>query len=124
MTQNIEVEIRSFISEERYHMLLEFFTRQGQFLHDDEQITYYFDGKEDLRIQQNRFYSKVWLKKGQLHDPQREELEVKFQREEFEKLEQLFSALGYSVAVKWFRQRHQFLWEEITVSVDYTQGYG
>ena len=42
---NIEVEIRSFISKERYEELLEFFKKEGKFISEDYQETYYFDSK-------------------------------------------------------------------------------
>ena len=124
MSKNIEVEIRSFISEEQYLHLLSFFKKEGQFLGEDEQVTYYFDALQDLRIQKNKYYSKVWLKKGKLHDDHREEVEIKLPTESFETLERLFLALGYGVSIKWFRTRHSFTWEMVEVAVDYTKGYG
>ena len=54
---NIEVEIRSFISPEKYQELLFFFHKEGKFLNEDEQETYYFDAEEDLRIQRNNTYT-------------------------------------------------------------------
>ena len=122
--KNIEVEIRSFISEEQYRHLINFFHAQGTFLHEDEQVTYYFDSPQDLRIQKNKSYSKVWLKKGKLHDDHREEIEIRLSVEDFEKLEQLFLSLGYGVLIKWFRTRHSFTWQEVDVAVDFTRGYG
>ncbi len=122
--KNIEVEIRSFISPEQYEQLLDFFHQQGKFLSEDEQVTYYFDCKEDLRIQKNKFYAKVWMKKGKIHDDSREEIEIKVPVADFEKLERLFLALGYAISIKWFRTRHSFKWQEIDVAVDYTKGYG
>ena len=87
---NIEVEIRSFISSEKYEELIEFFKENAEFINDDYQETYYFDAEQDLRIQRNNNYSKIWLKKGKLHDEQREEIEIKFNKEDFEMLERLF----------------------------------
>jgi len=120
----IEVEIRSFISEEKYRELLEFFSKEGKVLNEDEQVTYYFDCDEDLRIQKNKFFSKIWLKKGKIHDDQREEIEVRFDRDKFDELERLFLSLGMGVEIKWFRKRHAFEWQGVKVSVDYTKGYG
>ena len=102
---NIEVEIRSFITKEHYEQLLDFFKVQGELLKDDTQETFYFSGEQDLRIQRNNFYAKVWLKKGKLHDAQREEIEIHVERNDFEMLEQLFLTLGYTVSIKWFRHR-------------------
>lgn len=140
----IEVEIRTFLTKDQYHQLIHFFTTHGQFLNEDEQVTYYFESPHidsppigrpsiglspihpppDLRIQKNKFYSKVWLKKGKLHDEQREEIEIRLPVEDFEKLEKLFLSLGYLVSIQWFRKRHSFQWQGIDVAVDYTKGYG
>ncbi|MCK5608822.1 CYTH domain-containing protein [Candidatus Pacearchaeota archaeon] len=120
----IEVEIRSFISKEQYEQLLEFFKENAKLKKEDYQETSYFDCEQDLRIQKNDFTSKVWLKQGQIHDEQREETEIHFKKENFEDLEKLFTQLGYSTEIKWFRKRHEFEWENITVCIDYTKGYG
>ncbi len=124
MGKNIEVEVRSFISPEQYNTLLQFFAADASFINEDEQVTYYFDSKEDLRIQKNRFYAKVWLKKGKLHDNHREEIEIRLPAGDFEKLEKLFLSLGYNISIKWFRKRHSFTWQGIDVAVDFTRGYG
>ncbi len=121
---NIEVEARSFISKEQYEQLLYFFKQKAQFLKEDHQETFYFDGEQDVRIQRNDFFSKIWLKTGKIHDHHREELEIKFDKSDFEKLERLFLLLGFKVKVKWFRKRVEFRWGEITVCLDSTKGYG
>ncbi|MBI2105862.1 CYTH domain-containing protein [Candidatus Woesearchaeota archaeon] len=120
----IEVEIRSFITEQKYNELLKFFSTNGRFQNDDYQITYYFDCEHDLRIQKNNFYSKIWMKKGKIHDEAREEIEIKFEKDDFEKLEKIFSDLGYKIGVKWFRKRYNFEWQWVNVALDYTKGYG
>ena len=121
---NIEVEVRSFISKEKFDELLEFFKINSDFIKEDSQETYYFDSKEDLRIQRNNSFSKIWFKKGKLHDDSREETEIKFDREDFEKLEKLFLSSGFNIQVKWFRKRNEFNWDGIKVCLDYTKGYG
>ena len=121
---NIEVEIRSFISPEKYQELLSFFHQAGKFIGEDYQETYYLDAGQDLRIQRNNTYAKIWLKKGKLHDEHREEIEIKFDKENFEMLEKLFLTLGYNPNIKWFRTRHTFEWQGITIMLDYTKGYG
>ena len=121
---NIEVEIRSFISKEKYNELIEFFNKNAEFINEDYQETYYFDTKEDLRIQKNNYFSKIWMKKGKMHDEQREEIEIKFAKDDFEKLEKVFTSAGMNVNIKWYRTRHNFKWDDIIVSIDYTRGYG
>jgi predicted adenylyl cyclase CyaB len=121
----IEVEIRSFVSKEKYDELLKYFKENSKLLEEDYQESYYFDSKCDLRIQKNNKYSKIWLKKGKMHDESREELEVKCKKEDFEKLEKIFTELGFSVNIKWFRKRFAFELENKTrVMLDDTKGYG
>ncbi|MBI4140509.1 CYTH domain-containing protein [Candidatus Woesearchaeota archaeon] len=120
----IEVELRSFVSKEKYGELLLFFKSNAKYLGEDKQETFYFDAKEDVRIQRNNLFSKIWMKKGRLHDECREEIEIKFDRNDFDKAEQLFASLGFPVQIKWFRKRHSFTWNDITVTVDDTKGYG
>lgn len=124
MANNIECEIRSFITKEQYKKLLGFFNKDGKSLEKENQITYYFDGDADLRIQQNKAYSKIWLKKGRIHDEAREEIEIRCAKGDFKKLEKLFLILGYKIEIKWFRQRNSFKWKGINVCLDYTRGYG
>ena len=120
----IEVEVRSFIIKEKYDDLLKFFKRNAEFVKEDYQETYYFDSDADLRIQKNNFFSKIWLKKGKIHDDFREEIEIKFKRDDFKNLERLFLELGFNVEIKWFRKRYHFKWGGIDVMLDYTKGYG
>ena len=122
--KNIEVEIRSFVTKERYGELLDFFKKEGELVNEDYQETYYFDSKEDLRIQKNKFFAKIWMKKGEIHDDHREEIEIKFDKDKFDELEKLFLGLGYNVEIKWFRDRHAFKWQDLDIAVDYTKGYG
>ncbi|HEB01454.1 MAG TPA: CYTH domain-containing protein [Candidatus Portnoybacteria bacterium] len=122
--KNIEVEVRSFISKSQYYNLLKYFKKQGKFLGRDCQITYYFSGKSDLRTQKNKNLAKLWLKGGRIHDNHRKEIEIRFNRKDFDKLEELLITLGYKVEIKWFRTRNDFLWKGTKVAVDYTKGYG
>lgn|SRR3989338_1111665 len=120
----IEVELRSFVTKEQYEKLLDFFKSEAKLLKDDNQETHYFSGENDLRIQKNNYFSKIWMKKGKIHDESREEIELKFPTEDFGKLQDLFESLGYKVYIKWFRDRKQFDWNGIDVSLDHTKGYG
>jgi predicted adenylyl cyclase CyaB len=119
----IECEVRAMIDVEKFNELLAQFKETFSYLGADEQETHYLSGEQDLRIQKNEHYAKVWLKKGKLHDDFREEIEVQVPKEDFVKLEQLFAALGHTVTIKWFRTRHAFKWGDIDVALDYTRGY-
>lgn len=122
--KTIEVEVRSFLTEAQFKKLLHYFKKEAKFLGKDDQVTFYFDCPEDLRIQKNNKFSKIWLKKGALHDTTREEIEVKTNLDDFDTLEKLFLALGYKVEIKWFRRRYTFKWGDIDLTLDFTKGYG
>lgn len=122
--KNIEVEVRAFVDENRYHQLVDFFEQYAQFLKEDTQITHYLAWDHDLRIQKNNFFSKIRMKKWELHDDHREELEIRFDKEDFEKLQQLFLHLWYDIEITWIRKRLQFDRDGIDVSLDYTKWYG
>ncbi|MBN1923608.1 MAG: CYTH domain-containing protein [Nanoarchaeota archaeon] len=119
-----EVELRSFVSEEKYEKLKSFFDNNAEFVKEDEQETHYFNCEQDLRIQCNNYYSKIWMKKGELHDDSREEIELNFDKSQFPELQKLFKALNYEVSIKWFRNRREYKWKNVSVMLDYTKGYG
>jgi len=119
-----EVELRSFVSKEKYEELKDFFDKNAEFIKEDEQETHYFNTEQDLRIQKNNYYSKIWLKDGKLHDESREEVEIKMDKEDFPNLQKLFKSLNYDVEIKWFRHRIVYSWKEVSVMLDYTKGYG
>ena len=121
---NVEVEIRSFISKEKYERLLDFFKENAKLIEEDNQESYYFNCEKDLRTQRDSKGCKIWMKEGNIHDELREEVEVRFDRKDFEKVNEIFIRLGYGVEIKWFRKRYRFDWEGINVSLDYTKGYG
>lgn len=122
--KNIEAEIRSFIDEKQYKSLLKFFKKEAKFLGEEKQVTRYFSGEQDLRIQKSDKSAKIWLKKGKMHDDSREEIEVKLELKEFENANKIFEALGYEVKIQWLRKRNTFYWNGINVMLDDTKGYG
>ena len=122
--ENIEVEVRSFITKEKYKELLNFFERNAELVKEDFQETHYFDCEADLRIQKNNSGSKIWLKEGKIHDDAREEIEIKLDDKDFDKANKIFSAINLKPEIKWLRERKQFNWDNIKVCLDHTKGYG
>jgi adenylate cyclase class IV len=64
------------------------------------------------------------MKKWNLHDDAREEIEIKFETDDFDKLKSLFLALGYEIEIVRLRKRIQFDLDGIEVSLDDTTWYG
>ena len=119
-----EVELRSFLTKEKYEELLLFFHKHAQFINEDEQTTYYFNAPVDLRLQQNTHHARLIVKKGSMHDDAREEIEIPFARDDFSRMHDILNLSGFSLQVKWLRKRFLFRWEEIVVTLDDTKGYG
>lgn len=120
----VEVEVRSFVSPAQYKRLAQLFSEKCGKSRAERQVTHYFDCPQDLRIQKSARFAKLWLKSGKIHDDHREEIEVKFPKEDFEKLESLLVQLGFNVQIKWFRTRRRYQWNGIKVCIDHTAGYG
>ena len=119
-----EVEIRSFISKEEYQQLKEFFSKKAELLEKRNEETFYLNCDQDLRIQKTSDGAKVWLKKGKLHDNSRQELEVFFNRGDFNKMKEIFKAIGFELEIKWERKRLVFEWGGLTCMLDHTKNYG
>jgi predicted adenylyl cyclase CyaB len=121
---NIEHEVRSFISKDEYIRLKGYFDKEAKLLHHENQETYYLNTDCDLRIQKNNDYSKMWLKKGKMHDSSREEIEIHFDKNDFDKILEIFDVLNYNIKIKWLRERFEYDWDDIKVCLDNTKGYG
>ncbi len=119
-----EVEIRSFITEDDYQRLLERMKKEGEDGGKEKQVTIYFSGENDLRIQKSEESAKIWMKDGEIHEKAREEIEITIHKNEFEAVRRLFEALGHEVDIKWYRKRHRFHWDGLKVCIDHTPGYG
>ena len=122
--RDIEVETRSFLSKAQYDRLYKFFRKNAKFFGTENQLTHYLNDKHDLRIMQSDSYSKIWMKKGKIHEQMREETELRLKREDFGKIRKIFSDLGFGTQAIWIRKRHSFLWKGLNVALDYTKGYG
>lgn len=120
----IEVELRTFISEEKYNELLSYFKGENIDVKTQKQITYYFAGEQDFRMMITDEYCQLWLKKGKIHDDAREEFIVRIDKSYKDNLLNMLEILGFKVEIKWFRIRNSLKWNDVKVTLDYTYGYG
>lgn len=121
---NIEVEIRSFLTDIQYENLLIKLKTEVEFIREINEQTVYFSGEQDLRMRRNEDEAYLILKKGKMHDKYREEFEIKFEVVDFEKMQNLFETLGYKLEIKWLRKRLEFKQGDIKILLDNTKGYG
>lgn len=120
----IEVELRSFISEEKYNSIVRLFESKCNNYKYSRQITYYFENDVDTRLQISSDGGKLWQKLGRMHAIAREELEALFSRTDAEVLLKIFINMGMQIKVIWFRERKLFDIDGVKLSLDYTVGYG
>src|SRR3989338_1060225 len=122
--KNIEVEIRAFITPEKYDELKARLDADCAFFGEEHQVSYYFDAPVDLRAQESDTYSKIWMKGGAMHDGSRKELELRLGKKDIGVAKELFAALGFPVNIMWDRKRRTYRAEDITICLDETRGYG
>lgn len=123
--KNIEIEVRSFITEGEYKKLQKKIDKEAKFLDEIQEETVYFKGaKGDLRLRRDQNQVYIIFKKGKIHDDFREEIEIKCNRNDFKKIEKLFKKLGFKEEIKWFRKRRVYRWKGTKVFLDDTKGYG
>lgn len=124
MEENIEVEIRSFISKEKYEELLEYFKENGESVKIEEDETEYYAENGAVRIRQSQDSAKIVLKTGDIHDEFREEFEIPINKKDFHLYQKMFEKLNIPKHIKWKRKKHTFNWEEVTVELGDNKGYG
>ena len=72
-------------------------------------------GSEKLRIRKNDKASYLILKSGKIHQDFREEIKIKFKREDFEKMKEILKRIGFPPIAIWKRKRLVFDWNGIKV---------
>lgn len=87
---------------------------------------YYITGnkKLDFRIRRTDKESFLILKKGWMHDDDREEVEIKFDKKDFLTLDKLITDLGYKYDTKWYRKRIEYKYKNFNIDIDFNAGYG
>jgi predicted adenylyl cyclase CyaB len=121
--KKVEVEIRTFISPSQYQSLMKKLRKIAKFKDEINEETIYC-GSENLRIRKNDEASYLILKSGRIHQNFRGEIEIKFKREDFEKMKEILERIGFPVIAIWKRKRLAFDWNGTKVFLDDTKGYG
>lgn len=119
-----EVEIRSFITKDKYYSLKSLFTEKADLIEESEEETYYLKGDKDLRIQKSDKRAKLWLKEGEIHDESRNEIEVTFDCRKFDDLKLILEKIGYRPKVKWARRRLKYKKNNMIYCLDFTKDFG
>ena len=121
--KKFEVEVRNFISNSQYKNLIKRLKKIAKFKGEINEETIYC-GSEKLRVRKDDKASFLILKSGKIHQDFRREIEIKFQKEDFEKMKELLERIGFSVKAIWLRKRLVCDWNGTKVFLDDTKGYG
>lgn len=124
MSKNIEVEARTFLSDEQYDGIKKILEKDFELEKDIKEITVYFRGEKDLRLRQNETEAYLILKEGKIHDDFRKEFEIRLAREDFDSMKELLESLGYEVEIEWYRNRLAYRGDGMEILLDDTRGYG
>ncbi len=111
---SIEVELKTFITEQQYTDTLVYLKRYAKFLSVDRQEIVQLEAPSRISIQRNTSQA-LLVTDG---------AEIKFGLADFNKMIELFVSLGYPVRVKWHRVRNVFIWNGIGVTLDFLKGCG
>jgi predicted adenylyl cyclase CyaB len=123
MSAQIEVEVRSFITDQQYAAIRTRLDREFEFRKELNETTVYFAGEKDLRMRKNEDGAFVILKEGKIHDDYRKEFEIGLKPEDFDCMAKLFSSLGYEIEIEWRRRRREYHKWGMKVLLDDTAGY-
>ncbi|NQU78271.1 hypothetical protein HQ545_00730 [Candidatus Woesearchaeota archaeon] len=116
--KDIRVQIGSVLTKDKHNSLIEFFQQQCGASSWEEQVTYHYEAPVEAIIQKKSTFSRLVTKKGS------ERVELRFNRDDFGQLENMFKMFGYPIKVKWFRKRHTFQWRGFDIFIDDKRGYG
>jgi predicted adenylyl cyclase CyaB len=119
-TKNIEIEIRGPLTAKDYSKLVKFFQKNGRFVTKKERILidYSTEGLEDrtrdIRLRVTNKVPEIVVKLGKMGGNEaRKELSVLAQFGDFDKLVQIFAALGLTKGVLCLRKSQVFMYREI-----------
>lgn len=122
--KNIEVEARSFITDEQFENAKEILDRDCEFVEKLNETTMYFSGEKDLRMRKNETGAFVIMKEGKIHDDFRKELEIRIDVNDFDDMAELFQSLGFAIEIEWRRNRLEYKKADMKILLDDTKGYG
>jgi len=121
--KQFEVEARTFITDSQYKNLVQRLKKIAKFKKEINEETIYY-GSEKLRARKDNKASYLILKSGKIHQDFRREIEIKFQKEDFEKMKELLERIGFPLRAVWLRKRKIYQWDGVKVLLDNTKGYG
>ncbi len=122
-----EIEYKFVLKPKDKNILEKFLSdNDAKMVSEGTQDNWYYvaPGKNDLRIRRTDKEAYLVLKKGWMHDDDRDEIEIKVARADFLRLDEVFCSLGYKYDTKWYRKRTEYKYKNFSITIDFNAGYG
>lgn len=126
--KNIELEYRALVTEEKHRELLEFFTKNGKDLGENNKHTFHFifpDKLLNVIDLESKKEAKFALKLGKIGKGSHfEEIEISIDPKDFEKSVQFFKSLGFDEVIESFQMRHDYEYKGVEFAVKHSGEWG
>jgi adenylate cyclase class IV len=126
--KNIEIELRSRFSLEKYNELEKFFTTHASDLGEDDRDVYFFLFPDKLlKAVHNvsKKSAKLVLKLNKIgKGSDFEEIEIPIRQEDFEKAAHMFIALETGEYMRSYQKRHNYLYKEVECALKWSELWG
>ncbi|HUD02601.1 MAG TPA: CYTH domain-containing protein [Candidatus Paceibacterota bacterium] len=125
---NIELEYRSLITEEKYRKLLEFLNQNAKDLGENNKHVFHFifpDKLLNVINLESKKQAKLALKLGKIGKGSNfEEIEIPIEQKDFEKSVQFFKSLGFTEVIESFQTRHDYEYKGVEFAVKHSGEWG
>jgi predicted adenylyl cyclase CyaB len=123
--QNIELEHRSLISEDKYCELLTFLGKNAKDLGENDKHTFHFifpDKLLNIVDLVSKKQSKIALKLGKIGQGSNfGEIEVPIDPKDFEQTVLLFKSLGFTEVIESNQKRHDYEYKGVELAIKYSK---
>lgn len=122
-----EIEYKFVLTQKSKKQLEQFLKcNKTKLISQGSQDNWYYraPGKNDLRIRRTDKEAYLILKKGWMHDSNRDEVEIRVDRKDFLRLDEILRSLGFEYDTKWYRKRKEYKYKKFNITIDFNAGYG
>lgn len=122
-----EIEYKFILDIKSKNKLEKYLKKEkAQLVKNETQDNWYYKAQKqlDLRIRRTDNKAFLILKNGWMHNVNRDEIEVKTARANFNNLDKILTSLGYKYDTKWYRKRSQYKLGNLNITIDFNAGYG
>lgn len=125
--QNIEVELRGLMSEEKYNQIIVFLSKRASHTIDDSKISHFFvvpHGILKISSQPINNTAKISYKDGNVSKNILMEYEIPISPDDTEKVIRMFKDLGYRNVNEVRQNRINFKYKEAEIAIKITPDFG